>query len=88
MTAESTNAVNVLESFSTLYESSRTTPSGPEITSAWKASPLRDLDGRERLRLMLEAQIKFRQYLQSVIDTGKLTKIETPSRLRRVAGGW
>lgn len=47
-----------------------------EITEAWKASPLRDVDGRERLRLMLEAARTFSSYLQSTIDTGMLQRVQ------------
>lgn len=47
-----------------------------EITDAWKSSPLRDAEGRERLRLMLEAAKTFRQHLQTTIETGQLIKAQ------------
>jgi hypothetical protein len=43
-----------------------------EITQAWKQSLLRDVEGREKLRLMLEAANKVKAYLQTTADTGKL----------------
>lgn len=43
-----------------------------EIVNQWKTSPLRDADGREKLRLMLDASTKFRAYLQTTVNTGKL----------------
>lgn len=46
-----------------------------EVTEAWKNSPLRDVEGRERLRLMLEASRQFTRHLQTTIDTGKLQSV-------------
>lgn len=43
-----------------------------EIWEAWKSSPLRDADGREKLRLMQEWLTKFRQSLQAHVMTGKM----------------
>lgn len=48
-----------------------------ELTEAWKTSPLRDVEGRERLRLMLAAHQAFASYLQTTIETGKLAKVQT-----------
>lgn len=50
-----------------------------EITEAWKSSPLRDAEGRERLRLMLEAAQAFQKHLQSVISTGQMIRAKTRS---------
>jgi hypothetical protein len=47
-----------------------------EILQAWQHSPLRDVEGRERLRLMLEASKCFRQYLETTIKTGQMAKVE------------
>lgn len=47
-----------------------------EITEAWKQSPLRDAEGREKLRLMLEAAKVFRQHLQTTIETGRILKAQ------------
>jgi hypothetical protein len=50
------------------------------ITDQWKNSPLRDAEGREKLRLMLEAQKQFREYLNNCIETGKLAKVQSESK--------
>lgn len=50
-----------------------------EITDAWKKSPLRDVEGREKLRLMLEAANTFKTHLEAVVATGKLLKAPTPT---------
>lgn len=50
-----------------------------EITEAWKKSPLRDVEGRERLRLMLEAAQSFKAHLNTVIATGKMIRAKTRS---------
>lgn len=43
-----------------------------EIWEAWKSSPLRDADGREKLRLMQEWLQKFRQSMQQHLLTGQM----------------
>ena len=48
-----------------------------EITEAWKNSPLRDVEGRERLRLMLAAHQAFKSYLNTTMETGKLAQAQT-----------
>lgn len=50
-----------------------------EITEAWKQSPLRDVEGRERLRLMLEAAQAFQKHLEAVMTTGQLIRAKTRS---------
>lgn len=59
-----------------------------EIIEAWKKSPARDVEGRERLRMMLDSQEKFKACLQSMVNTGKLLSLHpTPAeRLRRAVG--
>ena len=61
-----------------------------EITEQWKKSPLRDVEGREKLRLMLEAARSFQAYLQSTVEAGKLVKVKTseplPLRVAKWAG--
>ena len=54
-----------------------------EIVSLWKASPLRDVEGRERLRLMLAAQEHFRTYLTNTMAAGKLARVK-PTTAQRV----
>jgi hypothetical protein len=55
-----------------------------EITSQWKASPLRDVEGRERLRLMLAAHEHFQSYLTSTMEAGKLARVRQPTIPERV----
>jgi len=55
-----------------------------EITDQWKKSPLRDVEGREKLRLMLEASAKFSAYLLTTANTGKLA-VESIRQKRTVA---
>ena len=47
-----------------------------EITESWKTSPLRDAEGRERLRLMLEASIAFKAHLLRTMETGQLQRLQ------------
>lgn len=58
-----------------------------EITQAWKTSNLRDVEQRERLRLMLEAAQEFKSHLRRTIETGQLQKAQIErarTRLERV----
>lgn len=48
-----------------------------EITEAWKQSPLRDVEGRERLRLMLQAAQEFQKHLNAVMQSGQLIRART-----------
>ncbi len=50
-----------------------------EITETWKTSPLRDVDGREKLRLMLEAAAVFRLHLTRIVETGQLLRAPVPA---------
>lgn len=43
-----------------------------EIWQQFKTSPLRDAEGREKLRLMQEWLTKFRMLLETHVTTGKL----------------
>jgi len=45
-----------------------------EITEQWKTSPLRDVEGREKLRLMLAASKAFQSYLQTTMETGQVAR--------------
>lgn len=60
-----------------------------EITEAWKTSPLRDTEGRERLRLMLRAAQHFQAHLQTTMETGQLIKAQTrePGMWDRIKAG-
>ena len=55
-----------------------------EITEAWKNSPLRDAEGREKLRLMLEASKTFKAHLTKTMETGKLIRARQPSLADRI----
>jgi hypothetical protein len=55
-----------------------------EITESWKTSPLRDVDGREKLRLMLEAASHFRLHLTKVLQTGQMQQIQQRSRMQKL----
>jgi len=54
-----------------------------EITEAWKNSPLRDAEGREKLRLMLEAAKNFRLHLSKTMETGQIIRARQPSFVER-----
>lgn len=47
-----------------------------EIVDTWKASPLRDAEGREKLRLMLDACQKFKEHMNRTIETGQLQRLQ------------
>lgn len=55
-----------------------------EITEAWKNSPLRDAEGREKLRQMLEAHRKFTTFLVNTMESGKLARVIEPTARDRV----
>ena len=44
-----------------------------EITDQWQKSPARDLEGREKLWLMLSMLTKLESMLQTTLDSGKLS---------------
>ena len=56
-----------------------------EITRSWQTSPLRDVEGRERLRLMLEASKTFKGFLLETMQTGQLARetMLTETRLQQ-----
>lgn len=45
-----------------------------ELTEAWKRSPQRDADGRERIHLALNLLLKVRTKLESMVQDGKLAQ--------------
>jgi hypothetical protein len=47
-----------------------------ELTEAWKFSPARDADGRERIFLMQQMLYKMQQALKTTLETGQLAKEE------------
>ena len=58
-----------------------------EITRTWADSPLRDAEGREALRRMLEASRQFKRFLTATMETGKLAQVKAQqdSVVRRLA---
>lgn len=47
-----------------------------ELMHAWKTSPQRDAEGRERLFLMLSMLGKVKLALETTLDSGKLAHLE------------
>lgn len=47
-----------------------------EVMTAWQQSPSRDLEGREKLYLMLAMLNKVQSTLQTVLETGKIAQHE------------
>ena len=47
-----------------------------ELTEAWKSSPNRDVEGRERVFLMMAMLGKIKSCLLTTMETGKLAKEE------------
>lgn len=52
-----------------------------EYTEQWKNTPARDVEGREKLWLMVKTVQKFRTELETVLSTGKLAKATLAQRL-------
>lgn len=55
-----------------------------EIWQAIKSSPVRDVEGREKLLLMQKSMEKFKQYLEQTLTTGKLASLTMESRRSRL----
>ncbi len=47
-----------------------------ELMTAWENSPARDLEGREKLWLMLSLLKKLEKHLSTSLDTGKLARLD------------
>jgi hypothetical protein len=47
-----------------------------EITEQWTKSPARDMEGREKLWLMLSMLNKLEAMLKTTLDTGKLAQLD------------
>lgn len=47
-----------------------------ELIEAWKQSPQRDVDGRERIHQYLSLLQKVKSHLVSTMETGKLAELE------------
>lgn len=47
-----------------------------ELTKAWRESPVRDVDGREKIFLTLQMLQKLKGAIQTTLETGKLAQKE------------
>jgi hypothetical protein len=47
-----------------------------ELTNAWRTSPARDEEGREKIYLSLQMLTKLKAALQSSLETGKLADLD------------
>lgn len=56
-----------------------------EYTTAWMDSPARDVDGREKLYLMLKLTDKLQATLEAAMTDGKLARIELEHQERVLA---
>lgn len=56
------------------------------ITELWKTSPLRDVEGREKLRQQMEAAKAFRMFLETTLESGKVAaeQIRQRSKLQQL----
>lgn len=61
-----------------------------ELTKAWKTSPQRDADARERIHLALTMLNKVKACLHTTLDTGKLATLDLQHKqsLADRAKGW
>lgn len=52
-----------------------------EYTAQWLSSPERDVEGRERLRLMVKTLHRLQLELQSTLETGHIAKATLAERV-------
>lgn len=45
-----------------------------EIMQAWESSPVRDIEGREKLYQMLMILRRVKRHIQSVVETGEMAR--------------
>ena len=57
-----------------------------EIMEKWKTAPARDVDGREKLWMMLHLLGRVRSHLESVMASGHLAEATLAQRARRALG--
>jgi hypothetical protein len=53
------------------------------IVDAWKAAPSRDIDGQHKLKLMCNLLQQLKTYLQDIIETGKMAKIQLEDEIKK-----
>ena len=62
-----------------------------ELIEAWKTSPARDLEGREKLWAYLHLLSKLKTQLTQTMETGKLAKLDLEHQRtvrQRIKDGW
>lgn len=47
-----------------------------KIISAWESSPLRDVEGQQKLRFMLDAYKGLKSAIEEIVQTGKLASLQ------------
>jgi hypothetical protein len=52
-----------------------------ELTEQWQNSPVRDVEGREKLYLTLLCLKKVQRHLESVVETGKVAQATLAQRV-------
>lgn len=57
-----------------------------EVKHAWEGSPANDLQGRERLWMMLKLLSRVRQHLDSVVNSGKMAERTIADRAKSAIG--
>lgn len=57
-----------------------------EFVDQWKKAPVRDVEGREKLWLMLQLLGKVHNHLESVMASGKLTEVTLAQKVKRALG--
>lgn len=55
-----------------------------DIFEAWRQTPIRDVEGQQKLLLMIQTARKFRAIFETLIQSGEIAKNDLkPSRLTR-----
>jgi hypothetical protein len=57
-----------------------------EFVDQWKKAPVRDVEGREKLWLMLQLLNKVHSHLEAVMASGRLAEATLAQRLKRRLG--
>lgn len=57
-----------------------------EVQERWSKSPARDVEGREKLYLMLKASERVQAHLSSLIESGKMAEATLKMRVAQATG--
>lgn len=57
-----------------------------EVQERWTQSPARDVEGREKLYLMLKASERVETHLRSLIESGKIAEATLKQRVAQATG--